>query len=287
VRRRAGTGSRNAGGADEPLLRVRDLSVRYGGVAAVSAVSFDIREGDVVGLIGPNGAGKTTCIDALSGFTPMSPTTGTGPRLTFRGVVLDDLGPHERARQGFVRTFQSLELFDDLTVRENLLVSASRPSVWSTLTDALFPKRQRDPDVDETLELLGIEQDADRRPSELPNGRRQLVALGRALAASPSLVLLDEPAAGLGPGETEELAALLRQLPGRGVSVLLVDHDMGLVLGVCDQVHVLDFGSIIASGPPEQIRNDPVVVSAYLGRSATPPGGDPATQGAGPQKETA
>jgi branched-chain amino acid transport system ATP-binding protein len=287
VRRRAGTGSRNARGPDEPLLRVRDLSVRYGGVAAVSGVSFDIREGDVVGLIGPNGAGKTTCIDALSGFTPMSPRTGTGPRLTFRGEVLDDLGPHERARQGFVRTFQSLELFDDLTVRENLLVSASRPSVWSTLTDALLPKRQRDPGVDETLELLGIEGDADRRPSELPNGRRQLVALGRALAASPSLVLLDEPAAGLGPGETEELAALLRQLPGRGVSVLLVDHDMGLVLGVCDQVHVLDFGSIIASGPPEQIRNDPVVVSAYLGRSATPPGGDSAAQGAGQQKETA
>jgi branched-chain amino acid transport system ATP-binding protein len=287
VKRRVGTRTRSAGGVDEPLLRVRDLSVRYGGVAAVSAVSFDIHEGDIVGLIGPNGAGKTTCIDALSGFTPMSPATGTGPRLTFRGVVLDDLGPHDRARRGFVRTFQSLELFDDLTVRENLLVSASRPTVWSTFTDALLPKRQRDPSVDEALELLGIAQDADRRPSELSNGRRHLVALGRALAASPSLVLLDEPAAGLGPGETEELAALLRQLPGRGVSVLLVDHDMGLVLGSCDQVHVLDFGSIISSGPPEQIRNDPVVLSAYLGRSASPPGGGPAPHGAGPQKETA
>ena len=261
-----------ARGSEEPILVVRDLSVRYGGVLALSSVSFDVPAGAVVGLIGPNGAGKTTCIDALSGFTSPSRTDRAAPQVVFQGASLDGCSAHERARRGFARTFQSLELFDDLTVRENLLVSVSTPTIWSTITDALWPKRHANRVVDETLELVGLGQAADQRPDDLSNGRRHLVAVARALVAQPSLVLLDEPAAGLDPSETAELATLLRSLPDRGVSVLLVDHDMSLVLGSCDQIHVLDFGSIIASGTPEQIRSDPAVIAAYLGNAATAAG---------------
>lgn len=250
-----------------PILQVHDLSVRYGGVMALCSVSFDVAEGSIVGLIGPNGAGKTTCIDALSGFTEPWHQDRTTPQVRFHGRSLDGAAPHARARAGFARTFQSLELFDDLTVRENLLVSASTPTWRSTLTDALWPKRHPDPAVDETLDLVGLDAVAEARPEDLSNGQRHLVALARALVARPSLVMLDEPAAGLDPAETAELAVLLRSLPSRGVSVLLVDHDMALVLGSCDRIHVLDFGSIIASGTPEEIRANPTVVAAYLGQA--------------------
>lgn len=254
---------------NEVILAVRDLSVRYGGVLALSSVSFDVPAGSVVGLIGPNGAGKTTCIDALSGFTAPSRTDRAAPQIVFRNASLDGCSAHERARRGFARTFQSLELFDDLTVRENLLVAVSTPTLWSTLTDALWPKRHVASEIDETLALVGLSELAAERPRDLSNGQRHLVAVARALVSGPSLLLLDEPAAGLDPAETVALGALLRSLPARGVSVLLVDHDMSLVLSSCDQIHVLDFGSIIASGTSEQIRNDPLVIAAYLGHAAS------------------
>lgn len=169
-----------------------------------------------------------------------------------------------------MRTFQSLELFDDLTVRDNLLVAAHPPTWRSTLTDALWPKSHESSETHCILELLDLLPVADRLPTELSNGRRHVVALGRALVSSPQLVLLDEPAAGLDPTETAELATMLRKLPGTGTTVLLVDHDMSLILDVCDTVHVLDFGRVIASGPPEQIRRDPLVIAAYLGRQGAP-----------------
>jgi len=250
----------------EPILQVRDLSVRYGGVLALKSVSFDVAEGNIVGLIGPNGAGKTTCIDALSGFTASANRNTAFTHVRFLERSIDRCSPQARVRLGFARTFQSLELFDDLTVRDNLRVSAATPSWVSTLTDALWPKRKVDAVVDQTLEMLGLEQFAEERTENLSNGQRHLVAVGRALVAEPRLLLLDEPAAGLDPTETAELAKLLKLLPELGVSVLLVDHDMSLVLGVCDQVHVLDFGTIIASGTPEQIRSNPLVISAYLGQ---------------------
>ncbi len=242
------------------LLEAVEVSVRYGGVAALSEVSFTVQEGEVVGLIGPNGAGKTTCIDALTGFQPLH-----GGHVRFAGRVLDGVAPHQRARLGFVRTFQSLDLFDDLTVRENLVVAATTPTWRSTLTDALWPKRQRHDAVDDAIDLVGLGPLADRRPAELSNGERHQVSLGRALVARPRLLLLDEPAAGLDPAESAALGDLLRSLPARGVSVLLVDHDMALVMGVCDRLHVLDFGRLIASGPPAAVRADPAVVTAYLG----------------------
>lgn len=246
--------------APTPCLRVANLTVHHGGLVALHDVSLSVPAGEIAGLIGPNGAGKTTFIDTLSGFT--APTSG---RIELDGEPIDALGPHERARRGLVRTFQSLELFDDLTVRENLLVAAQRPGRWSLLGDLIRARRPEPEVVDEVLSQLDLGSVRERRTDELSNGQRHLVALGRALVARPRLLLLDEPAAGLDTRETAELGKILRTLPGTGVTVLLVDHDMSIVLGVCDTVHVVDFGGLIASGTPARIRNDPMVISAYLG----------------------
>lgn len=244
------------------LLEVAHVSLRYGGVAALDDVTFTVGEGEVVGLIGPNGAGKTSCIDALTGFQPIQ----TG-HVRFQGRSLGSAAPHERARLGFVRTFQSLDLFDDLTVRENLLVAASTPDWRSTITDALWPKRSHQDGLDEVVSLVGLGDLLDRRPAEMSNGERHRVALGRALVSRPRLLLLDEPAAGLDTVESAELGRLLRSLPERGTSVLLVDHDMALVMAACNRIHVLDFGRVIASGTPAEVRADRAVIGAYLGAS--------------------
>lgn len=223
------------------LLSVRDLTVRFGGVRAVDGISFDVREHQLHGLIGPNGAGKTTTLDALTGFV-----SGEG-RVLFDGHDLGGLAPHQRARLGLVRTFQSLELFDDLTVRENCLVAGS----------------------DHPLDQLGLRDFAERRPTELSLGHRKLVAVARALASSPRLLLLDEPAAGLDTAESAVFGDALRSLVDGGTTVLLIDHDMGLVLGVSDHVTVLDFGRVIANGTPAEIRSDSTVIDAYLGAATS------------------
>jgi branched-chain amino acid transport system ATP-binding protein len=245
----------------EPLLSVDALRVTYGGVTAVDDVALTVPAGKVVGLIGPNGAGKTSIIDALTGYH--APARG---RIAFAGEDITSMRAHVRARRGLVRTFQSVELFDDLTVEENLLVASQRMGVLRALRDLLLPigTPARD-DVDRALELCGLQDVVDRLPTELSHGRRKLVGVARALAQRPRLVLMDEPAAGLDTDESAELGRHLRALPGEGVTVLLVDHDMGLVLSVCDEVVVLDFGRVIARGTPEQIRNDEAVVAAYLG----------------------
>jgi branched-chain amino acid transport system ATP-binding protein len=246
------------------LLTVDALRVTYGGVTAVDDVDLTVPEGRVVGLIGPNGAGKTSIIDALTGYHP--PASGT---VAFEGEDITSLRAHLRARRGLVRTFQSVELFDDLTVEENLLVASQRMGVLKALRDLLLPigSHPRD-DVDWALDLCGLTDVADRLPTELSHGRRKLVGVARALAQRPRLVLMDEPAAGLDTDESLELGRHLRALPEAGVTVLLVDHDMGLVLGVCDEIVVIDFGKVIARGTPEQIRNDEAVLAAYLGSHA-------------------
>jgi branched-chain amino acid transport system ATP-binding protein len=243
------------------LLDVEGLSVTYGGVKAVQDVDLAVPEGRIVGLIGPNGAGKTSTIDALTGYH--APSAGS---VSFAGSDITRLRAHKRARAGLARTFQSVELFDDLTVRENLLVASERMGVLTALRDLILPFTSHPTeDVDWALELCGLQDVAHRKPTALSHGRRKLVGVARALASRPKLVLLDEPAAGLDTDESTDLGEHLKLLPQQGVTVLLVDHDMGLVLSVCDDVYVLDFGQMIAQGTPSEIRANQAVIEAYLG----------------------
>jgi branched-chain amino acid transport system ATP-binding protein len=248
------------------LLETRSLTVRYGGLAANADIDIDVPEGQLVGLIGPNGAGKTTFIDAITGFT--SPSGGT---VRFDGHDLNGLSPDRRAHLGLSRTFQSLELFEDLSVRDNLLVAAERPQWYSFLADLVRPDRTRSKHHDviaEAMGAVGLGDLADRLPSDLSHGQRKLVGVARALAARPKLLLLDEPAAGLDTAESQKLGANMRELVGAGTTIFLIDHDMGLVLNVCDYIYVLDFGRIIAHGTPTEVRTDPAVIGAYLGETA-------------------
>lgn len=253
------------GAPDDVLLHVVDLGVSFGGVHALDGVSLDVARGAVVGLIGPNGAGKTTCIDALTGFVSHRGT------IRFDGMALESMPTHRRARAGLARTWQSLELFDDLTVAENCLVAVASGGLGSVLADVVRPRRHHgDAVVVAALESVGLADRADTRPSELSLGQRKLVGVARALAAAPKMVLLDEPAAGLDTDESLRFGEHVRAMADAGIAVMLVDHDMGLVLGVCEQVHVLDAGWLIASGPPEQVRADPAVIAAYLGGGVAP-----------------
>jgi branched-chain amino acid transport system ATP-binding protein len=254
------------------LLETKGLSVTFGGLKAVADVDLTVEQGQLVGLIGPNGAGKTTLIDALTGFVPTSAGT-----IVFDGQAVEGLRPHRRSRLGLARTWQSLELFDDLDIRENLQVAAEQPRWWTFLADVVHPNRPGDQRaVDQALDVLGITELADRTPAELSHGQRKLVGVARALAGNPRLVCMDEPAAGLDTAESEELGRCLRGLLNADVTVLLVDHDMGLVLGTCDYIYVIEFGRLIAEGTPSQIRVDDHVIAAYLGEQARKAAGDDA-----------
>ena len=247
------------------LLEVSGLRVQYGGVVAIDDVSFAIPRGKVVGLIGPNGAGKTSLVDALTGY--VRPAAGV---VRFGGREIVGWRAHRLARLGLARTFQSVELFDDLTVEENLLVAAERPSLLRALGQVVMPEGRDGRDaVEWAVEVTQIAEILPRSPRELSHGQRKLVGVARALAGRPELLLLDEPAAGLDTDETAELGRRLRSLPAHGITLLLIDHDMELVLEVCDHVLVIDFGRLIAQGTPAEIRVDPRVIDAYLGRQET------------------
>ena len=248
------------------ILETKDLTVTFGGLNACDHVDLAVPTGKFVGLIGPNGAGKTTFIDAITGYVPTS-----AGNAVFDGVDIGEMKPHERAQSGLVRTFQSLELFEDLSVRDNLLVAAY-PTRWYTFISDMFHLTKRDEDiesrVDWALDIMGLNDVAESMPTDLPHGRRKLVGVARALAAKPKLILLDEPAAGLDTAESQILGSHLREFLNHDMSVFLIDHDMGLVLSVCDFIYVLDFGKIIASGTPAEIRESAAVKAAYLGEQA-------------------
>ena len=248
------------------VLEVDGVSVRFGGHLAVSDCSLRVEGGRVSGLIGPNGAGKTTTFNAICGV--VQPSAGQ-VRLDDRNI--SGLGTHKRARLGIGRTFQRLEVFSSLTVRENVQVGAEIRRSWSRRKQALpqYLADGGDPSAEAEVELILDRLDlgplADELVGSLPTGHARLVELGRALAARPSILLLDEPASGLDDVETEAFGDLLVTLAGNGLGILLVEHDVALVMRVCEHLAVLDFGQVIAEGPPEQVRANEAVLAAYLG----------------------
>ena len=242
------------------LFEADEISVTYGGLRAVDRLSLDVRAGEIVGLIGPNGAGKTSFVDAVTGFT-----ASTG-QVRLLGAPLADASAGVRARNGLVRTWQSVELFDDLSVEDNVRVSDDvGHDAWKMARDAVRPNAPASPAVGDAIALVGLEHSATRKPYELPLGHQKLVGVARSLALRPKVLLLDEPAAGLDVTEIGAFGRCLGEIAATGVGCLLIDHDMRLVLEVCDRVFVIDFGRLIASGPTDVVRRDPKVIAAYLG----------------------
>ncbi len=252
------------------MLKVRNVTVRFGGVVALDGVSLDLNRGEILGLIGPNGAGKTTLFNCISGVT--QPDSGA---IGFDGRSLTNAAPHERAARGVARTFQNLQLWGSMTVEENLMVPMDALSHRNTFSDALhlpfssYAERASRERARAVLHVLDLDGHARARAGDLPAGIQRRVEIARALASRPRLMLLDEPAAGLDAEETAHLGELLRAVRDRfHVSMLLVDHDMSLVMRVCDYIYVLDFGKMLAQGEPAAIRSDPKVIAAYLGEES-------------------
>lgn len=246
-------------------LSVAGLTIRYGGVVANKDVRIDVRPGEVVGLIGPNGAGKTTFVDAVTGFT--HPAAGD---IRLGGKIINDLAPHRRRHRGLSRTWQSGELFSNLTVSDNIRV-AMFPGGLKNLWRDLFSRGDDDAArLAVVLDAVGLSGLGDHIAGDLPLGKQKLVGIARAIVGDCSIVLLDEPAAGLESEETAELGRRIRELADRSIGVLLIDHDMSLVMSVCDRVTVLQFGQVIYSGTPEDAVHDPRVVEAYLGQPTDP-----------------
>jgi ABC-type branched-subunit amino acid transport system ATPase component/branched-subunit amino acid ABC-type transport system permease component len=248
------------------VLEISEVSVQFGGVVALDGVSLDLIPGEVLGLIGPNGAGKTTLLDAITGFVRISKGT-----IRLDGQQLDRLSVFRRANSGIGRSFQSLELFDDLTVRENLQVACDA-TAGGYLSNLVLPRRSKlSPNAQEIVALFQLGDQLERKVRELSYGARRLCAIARAAAANPSVLLLDEPAAGLGEGEVAEVRRLVVDLAKRkGVAVLLIEHNIDLIMEICDRVIVLDFGKEIARGRPDEVRFDPRVLEAYMGETPSP-----------------
>ena len=247
-------------------LQVRALSKRFGGLTAVDEVSFHVYEGTIKALIGPNGAGKSTLFNTLTGFEP--PDSGS---VRFDGAEIVGRQPREVVRLGLARTFQNTQLFDALSARENVMVGAQAHqrtgfiAAAFGLPSARAEERFANDEARRLLRLIGIQAWGETLAADLPAGVRRLVEIARALATGPRLLLLDEPAAGLNATETADLVATLWRMRAQGVTVLIVEHDMGLVMEVSDEIVVLDRGRKIAEGPPRLIQKDPAVIAAYLG----------------------
>jgi branched-chain amino acid transport system ATP-binding protein len=248
-----------------PILETTEVCVRFGGNMAVNQVSLNVNEGEITGLIGPNGAGKTTTFNVITGL--QGPSAG---RVTFEGSDITATRAHKRAHLGMARTFQRLEVFGSLTVRENIQTSAEIRRRWARDRSAR-PER----DTEEILDRVGLRSVADERADSLSTGLARLVELGRALASRPKVLLLDEPASGLDEGETDTFAELLARLAVDGMAVLLVEHDVPLVMRLCSQIYVLNFGEVLASGTPKEIQSDQAVLDAYIGEAPVAAGHAP------------
>jgi branched-chain amino acid transport system ATP-binding protein len=261
------TGPENAAGSTAtPLLVVDDVTLKFGGLVALDQVSFEIREGEILGLIGPNGAGKTTCFNITTGV--YRPTSG---QVLFQGRRLTKLKRHQITKLGIARTFQNIRLFGTMTALENVLVGTDAQHKTGLASALLrLPRHRREEDQGhgramELLRFMGLEKSADELAANLSYGDQRRLEIARAMATGPKLLCLDEPAAGFNPAEKVKLMELIRRVRDQGFTILLIEHDMRLVMGVTDRIVVLEFGRKIAEGVPAEIRDNPAVIAAYLG----------------------
>lgn len=254
---------------DQSLLELSGIGKRFGGLAALSDVSLHIRRGEIYGLIGPNGAGKTTLFNVVTGLYQLDEGT-----FTFDGTVYTQCKPHVLAGAGIARTFQNIRLFANMSALENIMVGRhvrTRAGVWGALTrnaTARAEERAIEQRARELLRYVGIERPHQTLAKHLSYGEQRRLEIARALATDPKLLALDEPAAGMNATETESLKTLLQTIRAGGITVLLIEHDVKLILGLCDRVAVLDYGKKIAEGVPEEVRRNPAVIAAYLGGEA-------------------
>lgn len=252
---------------NNPLLKIENAGIQFGGLKAVSNFNMTLNEGELVGLIGPNGAGKTTSFNMLTGV--YKPTEGT---ITFDGQPMKNLLPHRVTKLGISRTFQNIRLFKELSVLDNVKVanhSIAKHSMFSSifrLPSHFKGEEEMTKESIEFLKIFGLDKYKDELSKNLPYGMQRRLEIARALAAGPKLLLLDEPAAGMNPQETKELMDLISLIRSRfDLTILLIEHDMALVMGICERIYVLDHGLLIAHGTSEEVRNDPKVIQAYLG----------------------
>jgi branched-chain amino acid transport system ATP-binding protein len=255
-----------SGGMEENVLELQGVVMTFGGLMALSDLDFKVRRGMIKAIIGPNGAGKTTLFNVITGSFP--PTQGT---VTFKGRPIQHLKAHKIANRGISRTFQTVELFGNMTVLENVMLGCYTRIRTSFLASGfvLPQSRRKEKQISETalkiLKFIGLSHKFKDSADSLPLGEQKLLEIGRALASEPELICLDEPAAGLNETETHVASSLIKAINAKGTTVLLVEHDMKVVMNISDEILVLNYGQKIAEGPPEEIRNSPTVIEAYLG----------------------